>query len=925
MLKHSLLATALTGIMLCSHGARVFYQSEEAARSYQIPVTADQVGHTATFLGCAQRFNDNYLHIVIYLTDPEGTRLGQTILDTKVTASISLIKTTQLIEGNYVLAETGNGDDPTRGEMVMATAIDWDAPGDDIGNLQEEWNQMLDDLKDELSGELDSRTAELQGKITELQKQLNDAISKHDADQAAILKKIEEFQKEISTLETELKARIAELEKAKGELQAEQDQLRADHEKDIAALNARINELDSKFGAEISKIQNMITQLTQNMEQLEDRFSATDEELKDKIEQLEKEQQEIRQEIAEGNPELNARLDTLEKQQQELENRLDEETEALRSEISELSKQQNQLRQELELAKIRHDSDIASIRSRIDSETAALKAAHEADIKLLEQSISNLDSKYAAESGRLSSELERTNDRLAELEKAYAAGNKELESEINALKLDQLSLSNRIANLEATHSRDVSSLQSQINEKNAVLNDKIDSAVADLRQEQLAAENRYREQVRELNDRLAGLEAKLDAKVDRLSDADRELYKEIAALREKLAGHQAELEAVKAAHERDIAALEEQYRELDAEYQADKAELDSRIADIETDIVGLREKHEADIAAIHTEINEAAQGLNEEIKTLYQELAAQKEAMENHKQEVVQAIDRIQQQIALLDAAINERLTNLENRIRYSVYSDEKLAELKKAYEQKVREKEAEIATLDIEIRKQQEAGQDVALLVEQRNQALTELEKLRNELKDIEFAIVIRNDESEFAVHEAEILQLKKELAALRNSTDALIKDLQQQLIDTEKKLLALIEEIKAGAAGENQELRQELEVFKEQVLELIESLQAGQTGGDDALKQLIEELDASHKELLAKLEQQFADRLEELKVQQDKQYDNLRTTISDLALQQRYSNGGFYERNSYQLPNIESEGVPADNRDLRVSPDKTLEMENF
>ena len=108
-----------------------------------------------------------------------------------------------------------------------------------------------------------------------------------------------------------------------------------------------------------------------------------------------------------------------------------------------------------------------------------------------------------------------------------------------------------------------------------------------------------------------------------------------------------------------------------------------------------------------------------------------------------------------------------------------------------------------------------------------------------------------------------------------------------------------------------------------MIESLQAGQTGGDDALKQLIEELDASHKELLAKLEQQFADRLEELKVQQDKQYDNLRTTLSDLALQQRYGAGGLYGRESYQLPQIQSEEVPADNRDLRVSPDATLEME--
>ena len=93
--------------------------------------------------------------------------------------------------------------------------------------------------------------------------------------------------------------------------------------------------------------------------------------------------------------------------------------------------------------------------------------------------------------------------------------------------------------------------------------------------------------------------------------------------------------------------------------------------------------------------------------------------------------------------------------------------------------------------------------------------------------------------------------------------------------------------------------------------------------MKQLIEELDASHKELLAKLEQQFADRLEELKVQQDKQYDNLRTTLSDLALQQRYGAGGLYGRESYQLPQIQSEEVPADNRDLRVSPDATLEME--
>ena len=161
----SLLTSLLLGAAPGSQAAKVFFISEGSARSFTIPASAAQVGHTATFMACAERMNDNYLHIVIYLIDPEGTRIGQVIMDTKVTASVSLIKTTRLIEGNYTVSETGNGDNPNNGEIVMATAVDWDEPGDDITHLQEDWNRSLEDLRNELNGTLNTQTEALNQKI----------------------------------------------------------------------------------------------------------------------------------------------------------------------------------------------------------------------------------------------------------------------------------------------------------------------------------------------------------------------------------------------------------------------------------------------------------------------------------------------------------------------------------------------------------------------------------------------------------------------------------------------------------------------------------------------------------------------------------------------------------------------------------------
>ena len=247
----SLLTSLLLGAAPGSQAAKVFFISEGSARSFTIPASAAQVGHTATFMACAERMNDNYLHIVIYLIDPEGTRIGQVIMDTKVTASVSLIKTTRLIEGNYTVSETGNGDNPNNGEIVMATAVDWDEPGDDITHLQEDWNRSLEDLRNELNGTLNTQTEALNQKIAELQKKLDDAIAGHDADQAAILKKIADYEKELEKLGDDLNDKIAVVEKEQDDFQDRLEELENSRDQEKQGVDARIEELNSKYAAEV--------------------------------------------------------------------------------------------------------------------------------------------------------------------------------------------------------------------------------------------------------------------------------------------------------------------------------------------------------------------------------------------------------------------------------------------------------------------------------------------------------------------------------------------------------------------------------------------------------------------------------------------------------------------------------------------------
>ncbi|MGN0870795.1 MAG: hypothetical protein ACI4UV_06340, partial [Victivallales bacterium] len=106
--------------------------------------------------------------------------------------------------------------------------------------------------------------------------------------------------------------------------------------------------------------------------------------------------------------------------------------------------------------------------------------------------------------------------------------------------------------------------------------------------------------------------------------------------------------------------------------------------------------------------------------------------------------------------------------------------------------------------------------------------------------------------------------------------------------------------------------------VLAFVDALRSEREAGDAELKALLDAMDVSHKELITNLDSNIADKLDKLKFESDTQFENLRATINNIAYQQRFNTGSAAQ--SYTLPSSQVQEVPTDNRDLRVSPDASL-----
>ena len=586
----------------------------------------------------------------------------------------------------------------------------------------------------------------------------------------------------------------------------------------------------------------------------------------------------------------------------------------LRARIASLEQQQSGYLAQLEVLKGVHEKDVAEINQRL----AELEAKLNTDIAGLKESVKELTAEVAV------------------LEKEYSSSSVDVRSSIEALEKEQTELRHDFELREQKHQSDIAAIQAQINAKTELiraehsadidrlensqerLQEKIDMAVADFRQELVTLNNVYKDSVAELKNQIAATESKLASEVSKLSATDKDIYDKISDLREKQADYYARMEVLKVTHDKDKEALEKEMAAIDSKYKTEVEAVNAKIDILNGQISDLQAKHDSDVAVLQREIDSNVSRLDEDIRKIYQELSALKEEQKAYQTEIQKALDEALLRLNELDKSVTERLQNLENRIKYSTYSDEKLESLKKDFEKQIQEKETEIANVDLEIQDLTVKGLDTSAKEEKRSRLLNELLKLRNKLSDIEFAIEIRHNESEFAAHEKEIALLKSELVALRQSHDLEVKQLRDDLIALENKYLQLLDEVKQSAAGENAELKKQLDNLTSKVLAFVDALRSEREAGDTELKALLDAMDVSHKELITKLDSNIADKLDKLKFESDTQFENLRTTINNIAYQQRFNTGSAAQ--SYTLPSSQVQDVPADSRDLRVSPDASL-----
>ena len=262
----------LAGIfLLClawevSHAA-VVISGAEGGTSSVISIPQEYAGMNATFMMLSSGYGDN-VYLQANFLSPSGANLKEMKghFDNEggaLEGFLVLTMTTKLQQGSYQINLSVTYSLSSSWHRVKSFyCIVWDAKGDDLSDLQAQLNGELDQLRNELNGTINTKTAALQSQINALQTQLNEAIAKHEADQAALLKEIETLKMQISALETDLRTRISLLEQQQAGYLAQLEVLKETHEKDIAAINEKLKALENKFNVDLAALQQSVKDLT---------------------------------------------------------------------------------------------------------------------------------------------------------------------------------------------------------------------------------------------------------------------------------------------------------------------------------------------------------------------------------------------------------------------------------------------------------------------------------------------------------------------------------------------------------------------------------------------------------------------------------------------------------------------------------------
>lgn len=300
---------------------------------------------------------------------------------------------------------------------------------------------------------------------------------------------------------------------------------------------------------------------------------------------------------------------------------------------------------------------------------------------------------------------------------------------------------------------DVTNLQTQINADLAALTALVQTGDANLRAELMAYITALQEKADSLDEKDAALQAQLDDQIAVLT----------SFVSQKLSVRKTELET-------EIATLT---AAMNAEGVSDaqKAIYQKQISDLNTQLTAINNA----IAAGITDMQTALEGKHLDQVAGDAILKAALEAMNKSlREELNQYKTEKALELSNLEKAMAKRMTSLENRLYYSLLTDERLAFLKTDKETKVNAKANEVAKLRLEVENMRANGEDVTEKEAELSVLVLEYEKLQLDYEDLMYAINLRK-ESEIAVHEQEIENLKALLAAMKVN----LKDIETRLND--------------------------------------------------------------------------------------------------------------------------------------------------
>ena len=253
------------------------------------------------------------------------------------------------------------------------------------------------------------------------------------------------------------------------------------------------------------------------------------------------------------------------------------------------------------------------------------------------------------------------------------------------------------------------------------------------------------------------------------------------------------------------------------------AELEAKLAELEKQLEALKAVGELSIDDIIAKIQAGDAANTAEIENLKVVLKLYCDSL---KDALGDRIAILEETISALQTALQERMQTLENRLTYSMMTDEELAKQEEEKQAAVNSLANQIAGVQLAVEQARKEGKDTSALEEQLSALTSEYYAAQNDLENIRYVMELRST-SELALHRKWIKELQELVAALQNTVakqgesiaqqGEAINGLKETVVNLEKalrdELANLKDELKEYVDGNVGELNAEIADILSQV----------------------------------------------------------------------------------------------------------------